>query len=399
MKQKTLLIVSFSILANLVFLHKMIAQGVTCKSSSIYFTGGNVCNNNNYNLVFWDEFDGTNLDTNKWYGFYPYGNNNSDSCSFCRTHDTIGNQQIYKDENRIVSNGIAKLMIKKEPSIWMGYQTNFSAGMLHSKQVFTDYSKFEIRCKLPRGVGLGSSFWLFGWSTEIDIFEISGDKPCDVHQTIHKWGPGAEHIQCGNVYKGDDYSADFHTFSAEYTAFTITFLIDNKPVKTVSRYIDFNMEQIEACEVPAGVYQQLSVYPRDANPIQIIIAPSIATGKNVFQSAPNANTVFPNQMEIDYVRVYQKEKDTSQNCIVDSIKIFPNPVKDILQVQLNTNCNFNIIERLFLKSIDGKELIEPRYSYTNNNKISISLDDKLSGIYVLQIITKNNIYSAKVIIK
>jgi beta-glucanase (GH16 family) len=128
------------------------------------------CVREDYKLVFHDEFNGDKLDTSKWYTFYPYGPvSQPDSCAFCRTHVSAN---IYRDENCILENGILKLKTDKIKGDWFGRSFDYTSGLVHSKQQFRTYSKYEIRCKLPKGKQQWPAFWIFGWNTEIDIFEF-----------------------------------------------------------------------------------------------------------------------------------------------------------------------------------------------------------------------------------
>ena len=62
----------------------------TANYPKIWFGGGNVCVDEPWQLVFSDDFDGDSLDRSKWMTWYPYGENSSDQCSFCRTHGEEG---------------------------------------------------------------------------------------------------------------------------------------------------------------------------------------------------------------------------------------------------------------------------------------------------------------------
>ena len=82
----------------------------------VWFGGGNICTDAPWQLVFSDDFEGDSLDRSKWMTWYPYGENSSDQCSFCRTHGDEG--QIYRDENVEVKNGLLRLTARKEAGTW-----------------------------------------------------------------------------------------------------------------------------------------------------------------------------------------------------------------------------------------------------------------------------------------
>ena len=161
---------------------------------SVYFAGGNICPTEEWKLVFHDEFKGDEVDTIKWYTYFPYGPNNSDQCEYCRTHDSSISQQIFLDENLVVSNGTLKIVVKEEQATWFNAARNYTSGNINSKQDFRTYSKYEIRCKIPSGMGFWPAFWVFGWSTEIDVFEIGAEDPSTVHTTLWKYLNNGERI-------------------------------------------------------------------------------------------------------------------------------------------------------------------------------------------------------------
>ena len=139
------------------------------------------------------------------------------------------------------------------------------------------------------------AFWLLGnnidevsWPAcgEIDIMEYRGQETSTVHGTVH--GPG---YSAGNgVTKRYDLSNDrfdtgFHVFAVEWG----------------SDYIDFYVNE--------SLYQTIT--PGDVSgdwvfdhPFFIII--NLAVGGN-YVGSPNASTVFPQTMLVDYVRVYEEK--------------------------------------------------------------------------------------------
>ena len=76
------------------------------------------CATGEWNLVFIDEFEGDSLDGSKWITWFPYTDDGSDKCTFCRTHGNEG--QIFRDENAVVSEGSLKLIARKDTGQWMG---------------------------------------------------------------------------------------------------------------------------------------------------------------------------------------------------------------------------------------------------------------------------------------
>ncbi|MBC7885373.1 MAG: glycoside hydrolase family 16 protein [Saprospiraceae bacterium] len=269
------------------------------------------CVRTEYKLVFNDDFDGRELDTSKWYTYYPYGPaSKPDSCAFCRTHVTAN---IYRDENAIVENGVLRLKSEKVKGTWFGKEYDYTSGLINSKQVFTTYGKYEIRCKLPKGKQQWPAFWIFGWNTEIDIFEFTCKGPDKLEFSIHNWltnyctnknpskGAPCYSSQSKLIDFGIDFSTSFHTFSVEYEPHMIKFYIDNIMVRYVPKYYDLKGRPVNSCYIKPGEYLMEPSFPNYGEPVSVIASQSVC--KKHKEKKP----VFPNDMEVDYIKVFQKD--------------------------------------------------------------------------------------------
>ncbi len=161
------------------------------------------------------------------------------------------------------------------------------------KQEFT-YGRFEARIKLPVGQGIWPAFWLLGatlptvgWpqTGEIDIMEFRGQEPFYNHGTLH--GPG---YSAGNAISRRYTSAtalheDFHTYRVDWSPSRIRWYMDD------SLYH----------EVRKGDQNGEWVFTHD---FYIIL--NIAVGGG-FVGPVGGSTTFPQEMLVDYVRVYQRE--------------------------------------------------------------------------------------------
>ena len=159
------------------------------------------------------------------------------------------------------------------------------------------YGKFEARIKLPAGgKGVWPAFWMLGdnvnvagWPGcgEVDILEMRGSSPASIVSSLH--GPG---YSGGNSFHNHydltsgSYGDDFHVFTFEWTADGVRWLVDGDAfyVKTLK-----------------GVQDTGRTWVYD-HPFYVIL--NLAIG-GIFDGLPSAETVFPQQMLIDYVSVSQ----------------------------------------------------------------------------------------------
>ena len=237
----------------------------------------------NFNtLTLEDNFDGDELDTSVWTydigtGTNGWGNNEL---------------QYYREENVTVENGMLMITAKRED--FEG--SLFTSGRILTKGLFEqEYGRFEARMKLPWGQGMWPAFWLLGsnidqvsWPQcgEIDIMENRGQEPTQIAGTVH--GPGysaGDSIGKDYILENDRFDTDFHIFGIEWGPNYINFYVD-----------DVLYNQITPSDVPGEwVFDQ---------PFFMIL--NLAVGGN-YVGPVGDNTVFPQTLYVDYVRVYSAE--------------------------------------------------------------------------------------------
>jgi beta-glucanase (GH16 family) len=241
-------------------------------------------------LVWNDEFDGTTLDPSRWeqmigtgtsYGLQPgWGNNEL---------------QYYRPENTTVANGFLTITAKKEN--YHGSPYTSSRIRTLNKGDFT-YGRFEARMKLPYSQGLWPAFWMLptdnvygGWPTsgEIDIMELVGRESHKVHGTIHYGDPWPNNQNQGNSYAlhSGIFNDAFHEFAIEWDPGVIRWYVDGYLYGTKSS-------------------SDLSpfLWPFDQR-FHFLL--NLAVGGN-WPGNPDATSVFPQSLVVDYVRVYSGKK-------------------------------------------------------------------------------------------
>jgi beta-glucanase (GH16 family) len=158
------------------------------------------------------------------------------------------------------------------------------------------YGRFEARIKLPLGKGIWPAFWLLGdnqetahWPNcgEIDILENIGE-PAIVHSTIHGPGySGGKGITAQLALpSGQQVNTDFHLYAVEWAPKDIKFFVDN-----------ILIAERTPADLPAGTTWVFD------HPFSILL--NLAVG-GAWPGYPDETTTFPQQMRIDYVRVYTR---------------------------------------------------------------------------------------------
>lgn len=163
------------------------------------------------------------------------------------------------------------------------------------KQEF-QYGRMEINAKLPSGTGiwpaiwmLGSNFNTTGWPAcgEIDIMEYVGYTPNTVYATVHT-SSGSGGAGSGNSMSVPTCEEDFHTYGLIWTEENLTFYVDT-PENVLHTY---------APEVKTN-----DNWPFDQPAFFLL---NVAVGGTWGGAQGIDNSIFPQSMEVDYVRVYQK---------------------------------------------------------------------------------------------
>jgi beta-glucanase (GH16 family) len=245
-----------------------------------------------WSLAWSDEFDGSAnspIDSSRWTA--EVGGNG------------WGNQELEYYTNRIdnayQSNG--SLIIKALKETYTGSDNvtrNYTSARLITKNKFTaKYGRIEARLKIPFGQGMWPAFWSLGdnidsvgWPScgEMDIMENIGREPSVIHGTLH--GPG---YSGGNglsssfsLTNNSHFADDYHVFVVEWEPGVVRFYCDGILYKT---------------RTPADLTPG-TTWAFD-HPFFLIL--NVAVGGS-WPGSPDATTVFPQTMSVDYVRVYQR---------------------------------------------------------------------------------------------
>ena len=255
-----------------------------------------------WKLTFHDEFNGPTLNDMYWYPAYRSGRK--------EYYKRIGHPSRWHDHNAhyVIEDGVVKLRIdaalparpKKGDRCVSSIQTSdHRFGSTTSDVQVLDkfaqkYGWFEVRCRMPKGSGLHSAFWLLHSNpnaqeyaadgkmqssikkaVEIDIFEQLGtiaDRGL-INFCVHFTKNG------GFQYKaGFDLSKEFHVWALEWVEGKLTWYLDGKEIHAFE-----GETPQEKMFVLLGLYQGIPW----AGPI-------------------DPKMPYPRDFEVDYVRVYAR---------------------------------------------------------------------------------------------
>ncbi|MCW5981275.1 MAG: glycoside hydrolase family 16 protein [Bryobacteraceae bacterium] len=248
---------------------------------------GGVLSAAEWRLVWSDEFDAPGApDPAKWKYEQGYLRN--------------GESQYYttgRPENARVENGALVIEARKEayPTAAGGQAEYTSASLITDGTAAWRYGRVEVRAKLPTGRGTWPAIWMLGsnihqvdWPNcgEIDIMENVGFDPDTIHGNIHT----EAYNHASGTNKGARIAVarpfeSFHVYAIEWFEDRIDFFVDER------KYFTYLNEKTGA-----------AAWPFD-QPFFLIL--NVAIGGSWGGQQGIDDSIFPQRMEVDYVRVYQ----------------------------------------------------------------------------------------------
>lgn len=283
-----------------------------------------VCSTDPWVRVFHDDFDGDKLDKNIWVADSGVlRDKNFEMCKYWNL-----------PQNVEVSGGRLKIRMKNEtftgnvyhswtPPVFTTHTFSYTSGEIHTRYQY-GYGGYYIKCKIPHGKGFWPAFWMFdgehGWN-EIDVFEFKNqysgtpksfdlDKSMRTHEmnTHHDFDGDGESENCGEAYRGPIFSADDHMFGLIWDPYSVDWSVDGLNQRRMHQYYrktGITHPAMECYDITSGTeYRRIKNYPREEF-MNVIVSGGISYGKNGVE-APDANTVFPNALEVDFITYYRQ---------------------------------------------------------------------------------------------
>lgn len=219
-----------------------------------------------YRLVWSEEFSGSSVSNSRW---------NFENIAW--PHN--GEAQYYLPQNASASGGLLRIRAERQS---FGGRAYTSARINTDNKFELQFGRFEARMKVPAGRGYWPAFWLLpasgAWPPEIDVMEILGHQTSTVYMTQH-FGPTNAPANYGGSYTGPDFAADFHNYAIEWSPNRIDWFVD-------------------------GVFRFTTNTNVPQEPMYVVL--NLAVG-GFWPGYPDASTVFPQNMLVDWVRVYARD--------------------------------------------------------------------------------------------
>ncbi|NNC93983.1 MAG: family 16 glycosylhydrolase [Chitinophagales bacterium] len=335
----------------------------------------------NYILWWEDEFDGNSVNTSNW------SLETGDGCpSLCGW----GNNELewYQPQNAEVNNGRLIITAKEES---VGGKDYTSARMKSKSKVEFTYGKVEARIKMPTGQGMWPAFWMLfadpvngGWPMdgEIDIVELVGHDNDKIYGTIHYGAAWPNNKQYGGSYKlaSGTFASSFHTFSVIWDSSKIRWFVDSTLYFTADH---------------ADVFPYDWPFNKD-----FYILLNCAVGGD-WPGSPNASTVFPQTMEVKWVRVYKKANMVSVPTIdgPDPVKVdlSSNPMGGSGRIYVESNVNRSAT--IQITDINGRVIFNHSVQLDSGSWHSLDMENVTPGAYLLTLTGSDFTWTEKIIRK
>ncbi|MGQ8337380.1 glycoside hydrolase family 16 protein [Sunxiuqinia sp. A32] len=269
------------------FLLIVVATGYSC--GSVKKEKKEVVSNSPYELVWCDEFDYVGLpDTAKW-SYDTRGNSHGWGNNELQFYTNQRSKNVRVDDDKLVITALRE-----------DYEgRNYTSTRLSSRgKGDWQYGRIEVKAKLPFGKGTWPAIWMMpteskykGWPAcgEIDIMEHVGYDPGVVHGTIHTLSYNHSiNTQKANTIEVPNLFADFHEYAIEWDQEQIQWFVDNEP------FFTFKNEHNSYKEWPFDQKFHLLL--------------NLAVGGNWGGKFGVDDSIFPQSMVVEYVRVYKKRE-------------------------------------------------------------------------------------------
>lgn len=271
-----------------------------------------------WELVWHDEFEGSEIDLSRWdfdlgNGFFDY-----------RRHAWVpgwGNEELQyytrDPANVFVRDSVLHICARRDAIHGCGYTSaRLKTRRRDGSPLFAQtYGRFEFRARVPSGKGLWPALWMLplderygGWaaSGEIDVMEIVGGRPGEVLGSLHFGStfPARELVTHTLALPDGGTVEDWHEYAVEWLPGEIRWLLDGQCWARQNFWWSSH-RKADGVGLPASGSDDLYPWPAPFDqPFYLVM--NLAVG-GTFPGVPAADTQFPAEMQVDYVRVYKRK--------------------------------------------------------------------------------------------
>lgn len=259
-----------------------------------------------WTLVWHDEFNGNEINPDNWR--IDTGNGFIDGNGQFVPGWGNDELQYYQEDNVKVEDGNLVLEARKETVHYPGHGAetfHYTSGKVMSdgNRFNKKYGRFEAKMSLPKGQGFWPAFWMMpandeygAWaaSGELDIMENAGNSPNKIGGALHYGGEWPNNTFSAKDYyfpEGRDIT-DFNVYAVEWEPGEIRWYVNDELYQTINNWETTSTGNPAKFAYPAPFDQ----------PFHLIL--NLAIGGH-YGGNPDETTEFPNQVLVDYVRVYE----------------------------------------------------------------------------------------------
>lgn len=253
-------------------------------------------------LVFYDDFEGDQLDLTKWsYGTRPENGSHHYA------------NKVGKGENIWIEESNLHIQAKKFKGEHEKYRS--TSAMITSEGKFDfRYGRVDVRAKIPTETGMWPAIWMmpanpeYGWPMlgEIDVMELISDEPNKVWSTIHTgiYPHPDYYFTKGGTYTLEEgtFFDDYHVYSLVWEPGVLEFYVDDHLITKIDHWKNWIADIIEG--KPENIQEMPYPHPFDRN---FYLKINLATGgwsKDVDETTRWGERT---TMKVDYVKVFQKK--------------------------------------------------------------------------------------------
>jgi beta-glucanase (GH16 family) len=199
--------------------------------------------------------------------------------------------EVYRDNNNhVLADGVLHLVARNPSGVLK--KGDIESGMIRSKWR-GKYGYFEVRMKLPHGLGMWPAFWFATekWPPEIDALEVINNGKVTTNESFHNLhgkyiGKTLSSLlgEHDAYHPNFDYADGFHTFAIDWNPTSVKHYVDN--VLVVEREFQWRQDNGD-----------------DGEPTPVVV--NLAVGGS-WPGPPASESEFPASLDVAYIRVWQK---------------------------------------------------------------------------------------------